>query len=543
MSPERLPEILMVDDMDSNLEVLASILSSEGWDLAFAISGDDALEQVGARLPDLVLLDINMPGMNGFEVCRRLKADERTRAVPVIFLTARTFVEDITRGFGLGAVDFVTKPFHREELLARVRTHLELSLARSTISAQNQQLARINQELENRVQRRTRDLSASNQRLREEIEEHQRTEERLRESEQRFRLLVEGVTDYAIFMLDLAGRISSWNAGAQRFKGYGAAEIIGEHLSRFHVPEDVEAGLAEHALDTARNQGHFEGQGWRLRKDGQRFWAHVVIDPIHDDGNELIGYAVITRDITQQRLAEQALNRTMEELMQSNASLEQFAYAASHDLKAPLRNIFSFVQLLEAQCDGQHSEEVARCLGFIRDNAQRMHALIEGVLEYSQVRTDQSGEAPVDLNSVVQHARENLAESIRNSEALIQVGDLPTLRGRDALLLQLFQNLIANAIKFQPGDHQPRVSIRAAASDDHWEVTVADNGIGIDTPHPERIFGIFHRLHRSVDYPGTGIGLAICKKAVEHHGGTIQVVSTPGQGSAFIIRLPQQPRR
>jgi len=406
-----------------------------------------------------------------------------------------------------------------------------------------QELARLNQELEQRVQARTRDLTLSNERLRREIEEHRRTEARLRDSEQRFRLLVQGVTDYAIFMLDPTGRITSWNAGAQRFTGYDAEEIIGEPVSRFHLPEEAAGGAHLRILEVARQTGHFEEQGWQVRKDGERYWAHVVVDPIYNEAGHLMGYAMITRDITQQRLSEQALARTMEELMQSNAGLEQFAYAASHDLKAPLRNIFSFIQLMEEECRGRRSEELDQYLTFIRDNANRMYALIEDVLEYSRLRADQGSPQPVDLNAVLARACANLEESIHHTGARILHDELPVIPGFEALLVQLLQNLLSNALKFQPPGQRPRVEIRAERRDGHCCLTVSDNGIGIETPHQNKIFDIFQRLHRTAEFPGTGIGLAICKKAVERHGGTIQVHSAPGEGATFIIRLPHTAQR
>lgn len=418
-----------------------------------------------------------------------------------------------------------------------------VAIQRDTTRSQRTQreMTRLNQELEHRVLRRTRDLSETNQRLRQEVAEHRRTETRLRESEQRFRLLVEAVTDYAIFMLDTDGHVASWNAGAQRFKGYTTEEILGQHFSRFYLPEDVAQGLPEKALRCAKMVGRFEVNGWRVRKDGRRFWAHVVIDPIHDETDTLIGYAKITRDVTKQRESQQALARTMEQLLQSNASLEQFAYAASHDLKAPLRNIFSFIQLLEEECRGRHSPEVDDYLKFIRQNADQMYALVDDVLEYSRVRADQGSRSPVDLNGIMERLTNTLHEAINSSDAQIQCTTLPVVMGHEPLLIQLFQNLLSNALKFQPAGQQPHIRIHGETTDEGWRIVVSDNGIGVEKAHQERIFQLFQRLHRAAEYPGTGIGLAICKQVVEHHGGTICLDSAPGEGSTFTIYLPETP--
>jgi PAS domain S-box-containing protein len=291
--------ILIVDDTLTNLEVLFGCLTDAGFKILVAEDGESAIANAKYALPDLILLDILMPGLDGFETCRRLKTDEATAEIPVIFMTALAETVDKVKGFSLGAVDYITKPFQQEEVLARVQTHVSL-----------RQL--------------TRQLREKNERLEQEIQERQRKEAALSQSEERFRLVVEGVKDYAIFMLDPDGRIVSWNAGARRIKGYQADEIIGQSFSRFYPNKDVERGYPQQLLATAADVGRVESIGWRVRKDGSRFWANVVITALRDREGNLRGFSKVTRDITDayeqatlRQQAEEALRESEERFHQA----------------------------------------------------------------------------------------------------------------------------------------------------------------------------------------------------------------------------------
>jgi PAS domain S-box-containing protein len=284
--------ILIVDDTLTNLEVLFGCLTDAGFKILVAEDGESAIENAKYALPDLILLDILMPGVDGFETCRRLKADEATAEIPIIFMTALAETVDKVKGFSLGAVDYITKPFQQEEVLARVQTHVSL-----------RQL--------------TRQLQEQNERLEQEIQERQRKEAALSQSEERFRLVVEGVKDYAIFMLDPDGRIVSWNAGAQKIKGYQADEIIGQSFFRFYPDEDVERGYPQQLLATAADVGRVESIGWRVRKDGSRFWADIVITALRDREGNLRGFSKVTRDITD-RYEQATLRQQAEEALRES---------------------------------------------------------------------------------------------------------------------------------------------------------------------------------------------------------------------------------
>lgn len=364
--------ILIVDDMPSNLGVLTSHLEQQGYTAVVAQGGEEGVERAEFVRPDLILLDVMMPGVDGFEACRRLKTNPITRDIPVIFMTALTDTTDKLTGFAVGAVDYVTKPLNGAEVLARIKTHLALYSLR-------------------------RRLAEQNERLRQEI----------------------------------AAR------------------------------EETQAAL-----------------------------------------------------------------------LRSNAELEQLAYVASHDMQEPLRMVASYLQLVAQRYKGQLDADADEFIGFAVDGAKRMQALINDLLAYSRVGTRARPFEPTDCNKVMQTALANLGVAIVESGAQITHDDLPTVMGDSSQLVQLFQNLIGNAIKFR-GTEPMRVRVGAEADDGHWQFSVRDNGIGIAPEYHQRIFVMFQRLHGRTEYPGTGIGLAICKKIVERHGGTVWVESQPGQGSTF----------
>jgi PAS domain S-box-containing protein len=617
--------------------------------------------------------------------------------------------------------------------------------------------------------------------------------QKLQESEERFRLLVETVKDYAIFRVDVNGRIASWNSGAQHIKGYTADEVIGKHISIFYTPDEIERGEPEYNLRTAKELGRYESEGWRKRKDGSEFWANVVLTALYNDNKELIGFVKVTRNVTERKIAEEqlkeseqqlqaiienapdavivmdaesrivkwnpkaeqifgwtseevihkpiqdyiipekhrgahvngithflstgdgpVLNKTIEiealnksgnefsvslsisspiivngkyifigfikditqrklaesrlkasenfldsvvenlpnmlfvkdaetlkfvkfnkageellgysredligkndydffpkkeadfftekdrlvlksgkledipeelvhtkhkglktletkkipiydetgkpkyllgisnditdrkkteielkmkseELTRSNAELEQFAYVASHDLQEPLRMVTSYVQLLEKRYRDKLDQDANEFIAFAVDGSNRMRTLIQSLLEYSRVNRIKPFE-PVNINEVMEVVLHDLREPILKTNATVKVEELPRIVGDHTLIGQLFQNLISNAIKFK-GDHPPEIIISGKDNGNDYLFSVSDNGIGIDKEYSKKIFVIFQRLHTKDKYPGTGIGLAICKKIVERHGGEIWMESEPGKGSTFYFTI------
>jgi PAS domain S-box-containing protein len=384
------------------------------------------------------------------------------------------------------------------------------------------------------IQRRDAELMAAHEELERRVAV--RTAE-LQESERRFRLLVEEVRDYAIFMLDPQGFVTSWNAGAQRIKGYRAEEAIGLHLSQFYPVEEKEKHTAENLLSSAAAEGRSEAEGWRLRKDGSRFWASVTITALHGPQGHLIGYSKITRDLTEQKRAEELLRQQAAELARSNAELQRFTSVASHDLQEPLRMVTTFMQLVSERCSGKLDAESNEFIGYAVDGALRMRQLVSDLLTYSHVSSNPEETEPVDFEQVLREVLRDLDVMIRESEARITHDRMPIVLAVRSQIIQLFQNLLTNAIKFSK-PNPPQIHVSAQARGTEWTFSVRDNGIGIRSEYFDRIFIMFKRLHDRTQFAGTGIGLAICKRIVERHHGRIWVESTPGRGSTFFFTLP-----
>ena len=365
-----------------------------------------------------------------------------------------------------------------------------------------------------------------------------------REAELRHRQLIEGVTDYAIYSLDSKGNVTSWNSGAQRIKQYTAEEIIGKHFSRFYTKEDAAAGLPAKVLETAATTGHFEGEGWRIRKDGSKFWSSVVVTPLRDEAGELIGYSKITRDVTDRMHLLEKIQHHADELElriaereRTNAELEAFSYSVSHDLRSPLRAIEGFTDIVLTDFKEQLPEQVVELLGNVALSATRMNRLVEDLLNYGRLGRIEIESAPVSIAAAVKEASVQVDAALRDK---IKTSIDPSLKvfANMAMLTQALLNLINNGLKFYPPGQTPYVEVSARREGPNIMIEVCDEGIGIAPQHQERIFQVFERLHSQDMYPGTGIGLAIVKRGIQRLGGTVMLESEPGKGSRFYISLP-----
>jgi light-regulated signal transduction histidine kinase (bacteriophytochrome) len=276
-----------------------------------------------------------------------------------------------------------------------------------------------------------------------------------------------------------------------------------------------------------------------IRKDGSKRYIEASVSLQKDSSGNPIGFRGIVRDITERKRAEESLKEKTEELARSNRDLEQFAYVASHDLQEPLRMVTNYVQLLARRYKSKLDPDADDFINFAVDGAIRMWRLINDLLTYSRVGTQNKGLKSTDCETVLKHSLDNLKIAIEENEAIITHDSLPTVMGDHLQLGQLFQNLIGNAIKFR-GEEPPRIHISASRNGGGWTFSVRDNGIGIAPEYAERIFVIFQRLHNREEYPGTGIGLAICKKIVERHGGCIWAESEVGKGTTFYFTLPME---
>lgn len=350
-----------------------------------------------------------------------------------------------------------------------------------------------------------------------------------------FEYLVKYANDM-ILLADGEGRYVEVNDAALRCYGYTREEMLALNIADTRAPQ-ARAGRAE-----LMRQLESEGEaGMRFetvhqRKDGSAF--PVEISARFIEVGQARFYQSIVRDITERKRAEDGLARRAEELARSNSELQQFAYVASHDLQEPLRIISSYAQLLDRRFGAKLDGEAKEFMAFIVDAAQRMQRLINDLLDYSRVGTKGSEMAPVDTGEVLAEATANLKVAIEEAGAEITCDGLPTVLGDRRQLVQLFQNLLSNAVRFK-ASLPPRVHVSAATKGREWVFSIKDNGIGIDPQFRDRIFIIFQRLHGREDYPGTGIGLAICQKIVLRHKGKIWVESRPGEGSTFFFTLPK----
>lgn len=397
------------------------------------------------------------------------------------------------------------------------------------------ELAEYRQQLEELVQRRTAELQNTNQQLEREIADRIRAEVQLKKSETRYRLLAENATDL-ICIHSPEGVYQYVSPSCFTLLGYHSSELIGHSAYEWIHPDDI-PGVENSHRAVLEVLGPFQ-LVYRVRhKDGHYIWFETNAQAIcHQETGEVVKIQAASRDISDRRRIEKELAQHTADLARSNADLEQFAYIASHDLQEPLRMVASYTQLLALRYPDKLDAQADKYIAYILDGATRMQQLIHDLLQYSRVGTHGKSFQLVDCNEIMRQAISNLKLAIRQSEARITGQNLPQVFGDKTQLLQLFQNLIANAIKYR-GLQPPEVQIEARYREGEWLFSVQDNGIGIDPKHGDRIFQIFQRLHTREEYPGTGIGLAICKRIVERHRGHIWVESEPSRGAVFYFTL------
>ena len=487
-------------------------------------------------------------------------------------------------------------------------------------------------------------------------------ERALQDSEEKYRMLLDGIQDHAIYMLDPTGLVISWNAGAERIKGYTAEEVLGQSYARFFPEHQIGAGRPEELLRLTAAAGRHEEQSMRVRKDRSQFLASLTLTALRDTSGNLQGFAEFShdlseskksearyrglleaapdamvvvnqagdivllnaqaenqfgyrrdeligqqvtnvipegfaerliadgtrtaaealdqqigtgielvalrkdgsdfpieimlspldsadgilvtaaiRDISVRKAAEQHLAQMVDDLRRSNEELEQFAYVASHDLQEPLRMVSSYTQLLGKRYTGQLDADADEFIAFAVDGANRMQRLIHDLLAYSRVGTKGQELVPTSSADALDIALMNLGGAIAESGAKVTHDELPPVLADEQQLVQLFQNLVGNGIKYQ-ASAVPEVHVSAAPDGpQRWIFSIRDNGIGVDPQYFDRMFGMFQRLHGRDEFAGTGVGLAICKKIVERHGGVISVASQVGHGSTFQFGLTASP--
>lgn len=626
-------KVLVVDDQPSNLRFLSKLLTAQGYQVYRAICGQLALNVAIAHCPDLILLDIRMPEMNGYEVCRRLKATAETEQIPVIFLSVLDEMNDKLQAFRVGGADYITKPFQVEEVLARIDKQVGLQKLQQQLKEQNYQLQQsqsllasiLNSSLDGVVaysavrnsegnivdfqwllinpaaekfyglllneivgknllaelsqfrnnglfdlyvsvvetgETVDREFSYEHERdtivwlhivavklndglavTFRNITDRKRAEIALRDSEERFRAIFEQAA-VGIAKTALCGQFMRVNPGFCQIVRYAESELLQKNWQAITHPDDIEADREYVRSLLSGNIQTFSMEKRLVCKDEAVRWANVTVSAMRDANGTPQYLICAIEDISERKLVQELLQASLDtqtryaqELTRSNAELEQFSYVASHDLQAPLSTIAGYAQLLEKRCHNQLDAQGNKFIRNIVNSCGRMQALIDDLLEYSRVGRSEKPFDVIDCNLVFEDACANLQLAIRQDQASVTRGDLPRVRGDSFQLLQLFQNLIGNAIKYRSSE-APMVRVSASRQGDSWVFSVQDNGIGIAEQYHPRIFQLFQRLHSQKQYSGTGIGLAICQRIVDRHGGRLWVESEPNRGSTFYFSIP-----
>jgi len=543
MNHVRFGEILVVDDSTANLQFLMNLLTEQGYTVYPASSGELAMEFVQSILPDLILLDIKMPGMDGYEVCRRLQADERTRPIPIIFLSALEDEHDKVKGFQAGGVDYITKPFHPEEMLARVKIHLRLR--------------ELTEKLEQEVSERTKDLMIANQRLQDEIADRKHKEEALRESEEKYRRIVDTATE-GVWALGSDTMTTFVNIRMAEMLGCSCEEMIGRPLTDFMFEEDI---FDHKKKMEARRKGMAERYERRFRrKDGEAVWTLASAAPIFDAEHHFNGSFAMVADITERKRAEDELRRYKEHLEEqvlqrtadlvrarneaeaANKAKSVFLANMSHELRTPLNAILGFSNMLFR--DPLLSQVQHDNLEIIMRSGEHLLQLINDVLEIAKIEAgkQQLEISPFDLRAMMREVTDMMQIRAQQKGLWLRLEfttEFPHyVKGDEGRLRQILVNLVGNAVKFtEQGGVIIRVRIRQNSLL-HLLIEVEDTGPGINTENVERVFKPFVQLAKGGEQKGTGLGLTIARQFVEMMGGHISVESEMGRGSLFRVELP-----
>ncbi|MEA2549099.1 MAG: hypothetical protein QOE42_1697 [Chloroflexota bacterium] len=510
MSDASLKRVLLVEDDPGFARLLREMFKEQGsadTELTHAESLRAAEEQLAGRAFDIILLDPGLPDSQGIDSVRRAVA--AAPRVPVVVLTGRDDESLALVALQAGAVDYLIKGQIDTRGLMRF---LRYAVERNTL------------------------------------------EDALFAEKERALVTLNSIGD-AVACTDSAGNLTLLNPIAQELTGWSWADAAGRPMTEvIRIVDGTDREPIPHPAAAAIGQDrtiHLPANSILIRRDGFETPIEGSIATIHDRADQPAGIVIVTRDVSAARSSQQQLRVVSDELERSNRELQDFATIASHDLQEPLRKIRAFGDRLAEHSAGVLDEDASDYLRRMTNAAGRMQTLIKDLLEYSQVTLRPEPPRAVDLGVVVAEVLGDLEERILLTKGTIRVGQLPTILGSPFQMRQLFQNLIANALKFHPDGVAPDVQITALAQGDLrrskgredrepvWQISVRDNGIGFEEKHAERIFAPFQRLHGRLAFEGTGMGLAICRRIAVQHGGTIAAHATPGGGATFLVTLPR----
>jgi PAS domain S-box-containing protein len=372
--------------------------------------------------------------------------------------------------------------------------------------------------------------------LQKEIAERKRAVETIRQSERKLSLHLQQ-TMFAVIEWDPEFRVREWNPAATAIFGYSREEAMGRHVAELIIPRSITEEIGKVVSHLLAQSGGTYNTNENVTKDGRVIVCDWYNTPLIDERGTATGAISFALDITDRKQAADEIARYSERLKRSNEELQRFAYVASHDLQEPLRTIASFLQLIEKRNRDLLDAESKEFISFAVSGASRLQIMINNLLEYSRLESRGNPFVRVESGDILRKVIDDFGPEVERSNAIITLDDLPALMADPGQLGRLFQNLVGNALKFQ-GEEPPRIHVAVRREERNWVFSVHDDGIGIDPKYKDRIFVIFQRLHTMETYAGTGIGLSICKKIVERHGGRIWVESEPGKGSTFYFTIP-----
>lgn len=492
MKKDEKPVILIVDDKPANILVLENLLAADDWSLLKAGSGEDALKIALKEEIDLIILDVQMPGMDGFEVAQTLKSKKRTRNIPIIFATAESKERKfMIKGYDEGAIDYLFKPLDPDIVRAKVSVLLKIQLQQKELMEKNISLQNSALLINNSAD-------------------------------------IIGIIDAGSFIIE------EINNAFTNILGYEREETVGKPVLSFLQPDDAkmvrELAKEKRERISFETNVHCKDECWK--------WLHWNI--VTSNGK----WFVNARDVTEQRQADERirqlnadLQNNVVQLQATNKELESFSYSVSHDLRSPLRALSGYSRMIEQDYGPVLDNEAKRLLDNIQVNAHRMGVLIDDLLAFSRLGRKEVQKAPIDMGRMVEGVLDEISKSTTH-HANIKVDKLPPASVDHALLHQVWLNLISNAVKYSAKKAQPQVEIGGIPGEKEITYFVKDNGAGFDMQYADKLFGVFQRLHKTSEFEGTGVGLAIVQRIITKHGGKVWADAKKNEGATFYFTLP-----
>lgn len=484
--------ILVVDDNDMSRYTTVKTVHRAGYKVLEASSGKAALEIINSEKPDLVLLDLQLPDINGYEVCKQIKTDPHTRHIIVIYLTSLyKNIEHKAQGLESGADAYLTHPVEPLELISTIQAMLR-------------------------------------------FQKH----ERIHEAEALQWIFLFNAVNDPVLLLDVEGKIVRYNQAFKKLVSKPDTEIMGEYCYKL---VHTESGFPIDNCPLIKAKETLQRETLDLQI-AQR-WYEVRIDPIFSSEKALLGFAQVMTDITERKTLHKELERRVAErtdqLEEANQELKAFNHVVSHDLKAPVRRISDYLSLLDPTIRKNAEPQIQETLDYIEKNTHVMTEIIEGLYRLSHTDKVELSKEPISIGNIIQSVFDNLTSKEQKERIQFELDPLPDCYGDPILIRQVWQNLIGNAIKFTSHQTRPQIIVTGKQTEDAVEYCIRDNGIGFDMHYSDKLFTMFGKLNQGNGFEGQGIGLALCKKILAKHGGTIRAESKPGEGASFYISLPK----